>query len=193
MIFIAILLLLVSMCFEEKWGSPPLRGGWKDSEMPRGAPDYSSVTSAQPLHRLDDMSEIPARLGSPVTHDRAGKVVTMETFRSGVSHWRPAIYGTGSEIVASPAYFRSEPFSCKMVCGSDDARQAKIFKHFPLPVLGKYGVEVSWMPEYKIEQIQYRLTYYDGTNAHIYYSTSTGFYPFSSLFRRCEDYVKYYY
>lgn len=52
--------------------------------MPRGAPDYSNVTSGSPLHRLDDMAELAARLGSPVSFNRSGDVVWFTSFEGGL-------------------------------------------------------------------------------------------------------------
>ena len=134
--------------------------------MPRGAPDYSNVTAATPLHRLDDMAELAARLGSPVTHDRTGSIVFVDSFTSGLSDWQIALSGAGAEVVLAPSPFRSGPFSVKLIAGSDASRQSKVFRKFPYPQLGKYGLEFSWKPDLYIDRLAVKLVRHDGTNEH---------------------------
>lgn len=121
--------------------------------MPRGAPDYSNVTAGTPLHRVDDLGELAARLGSPDTHDRTGFTVFVDTFKQGLSDWQIALAGTGAEVALVSSPFRSGPFSVKLLAGSDGGRSAKIFRKFPYPQLNKYGLEFSWKPDSHVEQL----------------------------------------
>lgn len=137
--------------------------------MPRGAPDYSNVRAYGPVHRLDDMAELAARLGSPNTHDRRGRVVMLETFEHGLGGWDATGYGTGSSIVPTPDVFRSGPFGLKMVAGSDGASAAKIVRRVPYPELSKFGVEISFMIEAHTYYIDVVLSRMDGTDEHQFY------------------------
>ncbi len=131
--------------------------------MPRGAPDYSNVNVAAPLHRLDDLGEAVVRLGSIVTHDRAGRVVFLDKFEYGLSDWQIALSGTDAEICLVSTPFRSGPFSVRFTAGSDASRQAKLFRKFPYPQLGKYGLEFSWKPESHTSIVAGKLIKHDDT------------------------------
>lgn len=82
--------------------------------MPRGAPDYHNVRVAQPLHRLDDLAEVAARLHSPDVYDRSGKVVFLSRFGNGLGQFGLTPDGTFAEMTASPTTFLSGPFALKM-------------------------------------------------------------------------------
>ena len=82
--------------------------------MPRGAPDYSNVRVAEPLHRLDDLAEVATRLHSPVVYDRAGKVVFLSRFGNGLGQFGLTAAGSGAVIAASPTTFLTGPFAMKM-------------------------------------------------------------------------------
>lgn len=134
--------------------------------MARGAPDYSNVRAASPLHRLDDMAELAARLGSPVTFDREGSVIWVETFQHGWGAWWTNGYGTGSGVTISSEKFRSGPFSAKLVAGSDGSAAAKAYRIFPYPTLTNFGLEASWYPGTSIKYVDIVLARTDGTNEH---------------------------
>lgn len=137
--------------------------------MPRGAPDYSNVRSSSPTHRLDDMAELAARLGSPVLHDRAGKVVFIETFEHGLGSWRGTSYGDNGAIEISTAQCNSGGVSCKLTAGSSDARAVKIVRRWPHPTITKYGVELIWFTGDYVEYFDLVLGRQDGTNEHQFY------------------------
>lgn len=137
--------------------------------MPRGAEDYSNVRAANPLHRVDDHAELAARLQSIVTHSRSGSVLFLDSFTYGLGGWDATGYGTGAGVSLVNTPFRSGPFSCKMVAGTDGASAAKIVRRAPYPVLNQYGLEMSWMPEANTDYIDMVLSRMDGTNEHSFY------------------------
>jgi len=55
--------------------------------MPHGAPDDSNVLKIGEDYRLDDLSELAARLGSIVNYRRTGDVYFMEDFSYGLERW----------------------------------------------------------------------------------------------------------
>lgn len=136
--------------------------------MPRGAPDYSNVSAAQPLHRLDDMAELAARMGSPVTHDRAGSVIFIETFSKGLGAWETTGAGSDNDVILVSTPFRSGPFSCRLVAGDNGTGSAKLFRKFPYPVLNKYALEFSVKLGTGTGDFLWTLAYHDGTDEHNY-------------------------
>lgn len=134
--------------------------------MPRGAPDYSNVRAPSPLSRLDDMGELAARLGSPVTHDRKGRIIFVDSFEYGMASWQVSAPGD-STVVVSPDNKRSKAFSVKMTAVSGNGLGgAQISRAFPYPYLNKQGLEFSVMfltePRYLIWSLSRR----DGTEEH---------------------------
>lgn len=136
--------------------------------MAHGQRDWSNIGAEEVVHGLADVGELAARLGSPVTHNREGNVVHIETFEYGVDTWHPTLYGTGAEIIVSAQKARTSGYSCKMIAGSDGTGAAKIFRSFPLPVLGNYGLELSWLPEQYSKWLLWGLDYHDGGYNHQY-------------------------
>ncbi len=110
--------------------------------MAHGAPDYSNVRKEEFVYRMDDMAELVARQGNLVSLDRRGETIFLESFRHGIDHWGQRIRGTGAAIELSTDEFVSSGFSCKLVAGSDDSRQARIHKHLPYLRVAKMGVEI---------------------------------------------------
>lgn len=166
MISILILLLLVSMSLEGAYKCQQDKVGLERDIMARGAPDYSNVKAASPLHRLDDMAELAARLGSPVVFNREGSVVWVETFQHGWGPWWTNAYGTGGEVAIASDIFRSGPFSAKLTAGSDGSAAAKIYRIFPYPTLTKFGLEASWYPGTNVKYADIVLARTDGTDEH---------------------------
>jgi len=143
--------------------------GLEVKEMARGAPDFSNVRGGIATQRVDDLGEIAARMGSPVTHERGGKIVFIESFTYGLGAWTTNTYGTGADVSVVPTPFRTGPFSCKLTAGTDGDRCAKIHRRFPYPVLGKYGLEFSVDVDTYVEYLDFVLGRMDGTNEHQFY------------------------
>lgn len=136
--------------------------------MPRGAPDYSNVRADNPLHRLDDMAELAARLGSVVTFDRGGDVILLDTFANGMPQWAPATYGTGANVELTTERAASPPFAVKMTTGQDDAQAAVISLEIPYHHLCKMGLEYSIT--HHVNQINHLMHFYhrDGETRYLY-------------------------
>lgn len=134
--------------------------------MPRGAPDYSNVRAYGPLKRLDDMAELAARLGSPVTHERSGRIVYFDSFEEGMASWQTAANGTGASVAVSAENKRHKAFSVKMVAGSDGGASVQMARAFPYPTLNKYGLEFSLMLEHTPLYLIWTLARRDGAEEH---------------------------
>ena len=113
--------------------------------MPRGAPDYSNVRTAQPIHRLDDMSELAARLHSPSVYDRGGKVVFLSRFGRGLGQFGLSTPRDAGTIVPSPTTFLTGPFSMKFT--TSDVSSEVFTAWVRIPVLEettKLGLEAAF-------------------------------------------------
>ena len=111
--------------------------------MVRTAPDYSNVRSEAPLHRLDDMAELAARLGSIATFDRAGRIVWLDDFSKGLGSWITVTNGTGADVSLVTTYPEFPPFCVLMTGGADDQRLALLIQYFAPQELSKLGTELS--------------------------------------------------
>lgn len=161
---------VTGFCLYREWWIH--EGGIMAQPVTQGGIDYpdGGFSSGGMVYAVTgDLAELAARLGSPVTHNREGNVLFLETFEHGLGGWAATGYGTGAEVITSALQFRSGGYSCKMVAGSDGAAAAKIVRRFPYPALSLYGLEVSWYPEAHSDQVDFVLSRMDGTNEHQFY------------------------
>jgi hypothetical protein len=115
------------------------------------------------------MAELAARLGSPVLHDRAGKVVFIETFEQGLGSWRGTYYGDNGSILISSEQCNSGGVACKLTAGSSGDRAAKIVRRWPHPTITKYGVMLIWFTGDYVKYFDVVLGGQDGVNEHQFY------------------------
>jgi len=130
--------------------------------MVHGAPDWSNVVKPQQVHRLDDMAELAARLGSIHIWDRRGDCIFIESFEYGLRRWDTQISGTGAYIEITTERFDSKGFSVKMLAGSDEDRLAALYHVHPIPDISTFGWEIcfthhKWIENVELEGIQYLL------------------------------------
>lgn len=140
--------------------------------MPRGAEDYSNVSSKNPLHRLDDMAELAARLGSPSTHERSGRIIFLDSFEYGMASWQAGAPGDSSVAVTAEEK-RSKAFSVKMSAVSGNGlNSAQISRAFPYPTLNRQGLEFSVMflhkPRYLIWTLGRRYGQFEDQYQYMY-------------------------
>lgn len=145
--------------------------------MPRGAPDYSNVRAYGPLHRLDDMAELAARLGSPVVYDRAGQVVWFTDFEHGLQGSVITVDHENSEgIVSASRSFRGA-YSLKMhprAAASSRVSWIRLLHHLPA---GDVGAEIAISLDTDPLTFELNLSDYAGddqTQAVLKYLPATG-------------------
>ncbi len=126
-------------------------------------PDFYRIRSRGPLYPLTDLAELAARLGSIVTFDRRGDVVWFDDFESGLSAWQKSESGAGSGVDWDGNVSRSGGFSAKYTLDSSAANVA-LFRIFPVPVLGKIGMEISFTINSNLSWFQFLSSYYDSAN-----------------------------
>jgi len=107
-----------------------------------GLPDYAQAkpVGSVPVgvvHTSTDVAELAARQGSPVTFDRLGNIFWYEDFEATISSWAL------SDLTQSNEYARHGGLSAKL---SSDFISLAITEQ-PYPVLGKLGVEFSFLFE----------------------------------------------
>lgn len=133
---------------------------------PRGAPDYSNVRAFGHLHRLDDMAELAARLGSAAKHDRSGNVILIDSFENGKGMWgyTPPI-GDGSYEVSASRH-RTGNFSLRIVPISTDDYALRVLRYAPYFKTDSIGMEGSFTLTPKTDYVEFRLRIYDGDFYH---------------------------
>lgn len=128
---------------------------------------FSSGSGVYPM--AGDLAELAARLGSVTTHNREGNIIFIETFEHGMTPWFVTEDGANAEVRISNLAYRSSGYSCRLMGGSTASGVAKIFRKFPYPVLGLYGLEFSVLHQTDTEFIDWVLAWHDGTDEHQFY------------------------
>ena len=112
------------------------------------------------------LSEMAARLGSPITFDRSGQIVLMETFEQGLQRWTLSTSGAGAAIAASPVYSASGGYSLKCTAGSSfDWSTAATCKMGVLPV-GRMGFAFAFSTPGLFDRIECMMYLYTGTTVY---------------------------
>jgi len=148
--------------------------------MPRGAPDYSNIRAGEPLHRLDDMAELAARLGAPTIFDRAGDVVWLQSFEHGLqggTFGTDAAPSAGSLVVDKAI---DGAFSIKLDPSSTPNSYVEyrpLVYFFPT---GKTGFEVSLSPDADFYFVRFSILAYDG---QYQLAANVRYYPDGGLWR----------
>lgn len=136
--------------------------------MPHGQRDWGNIGADETVHGLADLAELAARLGSPVTFNREGNVLFLETFEHGIKNWTIAAYGTGGEYRWSAEKSRMGSYSCLLIPGTDGAQTAQMARQFPYPVFSRFGVEMGVQAAGDPLRMDVTLYVYDGTTRQGY-------------------------
>ena len=112
--------------------------------MVHGQPDFGMTSKASTIHRLTDMGELAARLGSISAFDRRGDFVWYDSFEDGLSKRTATGTGTGNsqEVVSDLSLYGFT--SVKLTGGSDGSRLASLDKAIAYPVFSNFGLEFAW-------------------------------------------------
>ena len=134
----------------------------------RGAPDDSNVLSRESLYRLDDLSELAVRLGSPIVFQRSGTVRLQDVFDTGLQKVTGHSLDAGVTRYLSNDRSISEGVSLCIDCPMLALRSGKInytTPNFPDTLRG-----MSWGFSAVLNQglIEARVLRYTGTRVHTY-------------------------
>jgi len=162
MIFIAILLLWVSTSFVGHLGGKRLRVGLERDAMPRGAPDYSNVKVDSPVHRLTDLAEHAARLGSVSSYDRSGNVIWFTSFESGLQGSVVASDHIDSTATIVSSRANHGHFSLELDPRNVNDSYANWRRILQFLEAGKIGVEISISVDDDFKNVRLSMWSYDG-------------------------------
>jgi len=113
------------------------------------------------------MGELAARMGSPVTFNREGSILLIDTFESGHSRWE--LTGIAPyEAKISSEWARYGAYSLKFDVAANAAKYALMDTYFPYPVPGRYGVEFSMRINSHIGTVHMDLRFFDGKQRQKY-------------------------
>ena len=113
--------------------------------MAHGAPDWFGTTPQGMVHRVADLAELAARLGSPDVFDRRGNVLFMDSFENGQNNWsHGALVGVAAVY---PVAYPVRTGALAVAIATDAAAGAftHILSHFALPFISRMGAEVAFV------------------------------------------------
>ena len=135
--------------------------------MPHGQRDWGNVGAESTVAGLSDLAELAARLGSPVTFNREGNVLLLDTFDQGMGRWEGAgIAPYEIEIVSE--WSRYGGYSLKFDVAADAAKYGLVDTYLPFPVKSSYGLEFSLRLNAYINVIYIWMKFYDGAQYQTY-------------------------
>lgn len=137
--------------------------------MSHGAPDDSNVVNVVDLHRVDDMAELAARMGSIVNYIRSGKVLFMEGFEEGVGSWLTYEVGTNALIALTDERALTGGVALYLNGGTGNNPYSFITKKVPIVSEGKVGLAVAFSIISTGYHYEFRVHYGDGDKRYAFY------------------------
>ena len=114
--------------------------------MATGHPDGGQEAQSNFGTVMSDPGELAARLGSPVTYYRSGKVLYYDGFEGVIETWLQAPIGGGSiDLVVANHYMGKQGVA--FTSSSTSSSEQSIYKYFPYAGENTVGVELVWLAE----------------------------------------------
>lgn len=133
--------------------------------MAHGTPDWGVTAGSVTTYQLTDLAELAARLGSPVTFDRRGDVIFMETFEEAtLNKWQAALYGSGSSVTLSTLRARFGALSALLTAGPVADSRAALVYYSPYGVMSAFGLEAAISRNVIMKSLTFYIDLYDGVN-----------------------------
>jgi len=145
--------------------------------MAHGAPDDSDVVKIGTVYRLDDMAELAARLGAPVTYNRFGSLLFADTFESGLAAWTITVNGVAGSVRPSNTQSWEGELSVQLVSGTGAAPDSAITKYMPPIADTNIGVQSAFALDTNLDYYEMGITCGDGAKRYYYrvrYDHATG-------------------
>jgi len=133
--------------------------------MAHGGPDWGTEGPVSTIHSIQDLGELAARLGSPVTFDRRGNVMWFDDFESGIGQWFRS-GDAGYSVDWNSQYMQRGGFSCKLMTPTATGETVWLQKITTLPVISKFGLEITFSREQFWRYLDFGLVYYDGHHTY---------------------------
>ena len=128
--------------------------------MPHGHPDYGIGAPSQTIYSILDVGELAARLGSPVTADRAGNVMWFDDFEGTIKRWAHYSYNNEGAFQHTTEAARSGAASAKLLSPTTIDKDTWIFCDRPLPIESKIGLELSYAMHLQIKYLFITLSFW---------------------------------
>lgn len=136
--------------------------------MAHGAPDNYGTAPQGFVHRVADLAELAARLGSSDTFDRRGNVLFIDGFERGVNGWTFFPSGAGAELRLLVSPVHSGSVSAAILTQASGGVTSTIRRSLTMPFVSRIGYECSFcLPVLAYDFIMV-LTVYNVTYEDIY-------------------------
>jgi hypothetical protein len=134
--------------------------------MAHGTPDWGVTAGSATVYQLNDMAELAARLGSPITHDRRGDVVWWDDYEWSFNKWLEDLSGTGAATAISTVTARNGRCSGLLTAGSTASAFASREHNGPFPALSVMGFEISFCVPDAFGEFEAAMDLYDGAEVN---------------------------
>jgi len=126
------------------------------------SPDFSKYLPGSTRFSLQDMGELAARLGSPMTFDRRGEVVFMDDGSLGLAPWGSGWDGAGGAVEVTCYAGASSPYSIMLTPGTTLDKWARI-THYATPKdVSRMGLEATLSFDSLFDEHRLYLRWYGG-------------------------------
>lgn len=129
-------------------------------------PDWSKYLPGSERHSLEDLSELAARLWTPVVYDRRGEVIWMDQFDHGLSNYRTMLGGGSDSVTLIADYPHYGGYAAKLLTTGQALRLAGLRLYAIPPVENKWGIEVGVNFRTIYDSFTLDFQYYSGTYYH---------------------------
>ncbi len=136
--------------------------------MARGLPDDANVLGYGNVYRSDDVTELAARLGSPLTYERRGNVLHSETFALGAATWTVERDGNPETSILSADYNIVGGAALLLANTSGSPELLVATRSLPLFSDARYGLFVMASMGTGTVAFQVAVVHYDGTHKWTY-------------------------
>ena len=109
------------------------------------------------------LAELAVRLGSPISWDRRGQVVQMQTFVDGLGYCIGSSSGAGSSDGLDTGVFQTGKQSYKLVTGTDGSKSASITMYTDYSPSARVGFEITFSIADQPDNVYLVAAVYDGT------------------------------
>jgi len=121
--------------------------------MAHGIKPYGRTQAQETIFGVQDMGELAARLGSPITFDRRGNVIWYDDFESGTNRFAHVIGGVGDTITWDALSSLSGTFSCRLHARNAVGAAAVIVRYLAYPILSRFGLEFSFATPHSTQNV----------------------------------------
>jgi len=108
------------------------------------------------------LSELAARMGSPLRYERSGQLYFADSFEYGLQRWVRTLAGLGAAVAIDPATFCTGGYSCKLTGGSNGGHYVALISHHGTLPVGRMGIQCAFAPTGVFGEFWLDTTYWAG-------------------------------